>query len=76
MIILFVLAMITVAFLQGRVLVRQQQWGELAAFGTLMVVAMVMAFLVVQGIPLPDGREIVVPLLKLIYDFLGIRMLS
>lgn len=76
MIVWFILVMIAVAFLQGRVLIKQKYWGELAAFGVLWLVATVYASLVILGVPLPSPFSIIASFIKKIYRFLGISMLS
>lgn len=74
------MVMMALAFLQVPPLVNRKQWGELAAFAGLWVVAGVYAFLVfgfhIRGAPIiPTLVDVLTPLLSRIYERLGLDWL-
>lgn len=59
--------MIVMLAIQLPLLLKEKQWGELAAFLTLWLVAVVYASLVVLDVPIPNPTEILISVLHNYY---------
>lgn len=68
------LIMILLALLQVPSLVNRKQWGELAGYSLVWLMAATYALLVAARVPLPRPVEVVRTLLQALYRFLGLEI--
>lgn len=68
------LFMILLALLQVPFLVKQKQWGDLAGYGLVWIMAATYAMLVAGRVPLPRPVEILRPLFQALYRLLGLEV--
>jgi hypothetical protein len=58
--VVFLVFMAVVAFFQVSSTVRQQEWGELIAFGVIWAVAAIYGVLVIAGVKIPKPAMLIV----------------
>ncbi len=68
------LFMILLALLQVPSLINRKQWGELAGYSLVWLMAATYAMLVAARVPLPRPVEVLRPLFQALYRLLGLKI--